>query len=158
MPNMVNRNWNGMIDDFAMFRGALTETEVRAIMTGDFSAYLSGPPLIALQPANQVVNQGLTATFTVAACSGSPMTYQWRFNGVDLPGATGSSLTISNVQPANAGSYVVQVSNTVGPTLSAEAHLTMLVPLPPRLIGLWRFDEGTGTNALDSSGLGITGC
>lgn len=157
MPNMANRNWNGMIDDFAMFRGALTENEVRAIMAGDFSAYLNGPPVIALQPADQVVNQGLTATFIVAACSGSPMTYQWRFNGVDLPGATTSSLTISNVQPANAGAYIVRVSNAAGASLSVEAILTTLVQLPPRLIGLWRFDEGTGTNALDSSGLGNNG-
>jgi hypothetical protein len=153
MPNMVNRNWNGMIDDFAVFSGALSESEVRTVMTGDFSAYLTGSPTIVQQPANQRVDQGLPATFTVVASSTVPLTYQWRFNEKDIAGATNSTLTVTNAQNSNAGTYAVAVHSSAGTTLSSNAVLTVLVPLPPRLIGLWRFDEGTGTNAYDSSGL-----
>ena len=153
MPNMLNRNWNGMIDDFAVFKGALSESEVRTVMTGDFSAYLSGLPKIVQQPVDQPVNQGLTASFAVVASSTLPMTYQWWFNGADLAGATNSTLTVTNAQNSNAGTYAVAVHSSAGPTLSRNAVLTVLLPLPPRLIGLWRFDEGAGTDAHDSSGL-----
>jgi hypothetical protein len=149
----ASRNWHGMLDDFAVFRGALTEAEIGTIMTGDFSAYLGGPPAIVGQPADLAVNQGLDAAFAVSASSQSPMTYQWKFNGNDLAGATTSSLTVTNVQTGNAGSYSVIVSNTFGSIPSAGAVLTVLVPLPPRLVGLWRFDEGAGINVLDGSGL-----
>jgi hypothetical protein len=153
MPNMVNRNWNGRIDDFAMFKGALSETEIQTIMTGDFSAYLGGPPKIVTQPADQPVNQGLDATFRVTASSTLALSYQWRFDGTDIPGATNSSLTVTNAQDRDAGLYTVLVRNALDSTLSLWARLTVLAPLPPRLIGLWRFDEGSGTNAYDTSGL-----
>jgi hypothetical protein len=150
----ATRTWNGMLDDFAVFRGALTESEVRTIMTGDFSAYLTAnPPTILAQPQDETINQGLNTSFSVAASSQSPINYQWRFNGADLSGATSSTLTLTNVQTTQAGTYSVRVSNPSGATLSTGALLTVLVPLPPHLVGLWRFDEGTGTNAFDSSGL-----
>jgi hypothetical protein len=81
------------------------------------------------------------------------MNYQWRFNGMELPGATSSTLTFSNVNVSQAGTYSVQVSNAGGTNLSSGAVLTVLQPLPPRLVGLWRFEEGAGTNVADSSGL-----
>ncbi|HUK84011.1 MAG TPA: LamG-like jellyroll fold domain-containing protein [Verrucomicrobiae bacterium] len=149
-----NRNWNGMLDDFAVFRGALSESEVRTIMTGDFSAYLTAnSPTILAPPVDQIVNRGLDATFSVTASSQTTLSYQWRFNGADLSGANNSSLTLSNVQSGQAGTYDVRVSNASGNTLSSGAVLTVLEPLPPVLAGLWRFDEGAGTNAMDSSGL-----
>ena len=153
MPNMQNRNWNGMIDDFAIFQGALSEGDIRTIMTGDFSAYVGGAPTLVTQPADKAVNKGLPATFTVTASSTLPMTYQWRFDGADLAGATGASLTLSNVQSSVAGTYSVVVRNSAGLTLSSNAVLTVLTLLPSRLLGLWRFDEGAGTNVLDTSGL-----
>jgi len=153
MPNMVNRNWNGAIDDFAMFKGALSEKEIQAIMKGDFSAYLSGAPTIVTQPASQAVNAGLDATFSVAASSSLALTYQWKFNGTDIPSATSATLLVKAAQQRDAGTYTVLVRNAGGTTLSSNAVLTVLVPLPPRLIGLWRFDEGTGTTVHDSSGL-----
>ena len=149
----ASRNWHGMLDDFAMFRGALTEAEIRTIMTGDFSAYLGGRPTIVGQPADLVINQGLDATFTVAASSQSAMTYQWQFKGKSLAGATSSILTLPNVQTGNAGTYSVIVSNATGASPSTGAVLTVLLPLPPRLVGLWRFDEDTGIDVQDSSGL-----
>ena len=37
----------------------------------------------------------------------TPFSYQWRFYGADIPGATQSSFTITNVQTTNAGAYSV---------------------------------------------------
>lgn len=150
--NMAGREWNGKLDDVAVFKGALTEAEIRAIMTGDFSLYLAGPPKIATQPQDQSVNQGFDAVFSVIATSDTPMSYQWQFNGTELPSATNSTLVITNAQSSKAGTYTVLIRNASGLTTSRSAVLTVLVPLPPRLAGLWRFDEGDGAEVHDSSG------
>ena len=67
-------------------------------------------------------------TFSVVASGSDPLSYQWRLNSVDIPGATGASYTISSVQPAQAGDYTVVVSNAGGTVTSATALLTVNVP------------------------------
>lgn len=44
--------------------------------------------------------------------------WQWRFNGTDIPGATGRSLSITNLQPASAGTYSLVYSNAAGTAIS----------------------------------------
>lgn len=83
---------------------------------------------IAGQPVNQTVTVGQTATFSVIASADSALTYQWQFNGVNIPGATSSTLTLPNVQSAAAGSYRVVVSSTAGSVTSAVAMLTVNAP------------------------------
>jgi hypothetical protein len=83
-------------------------------------------PAITTQPVNVVVNQGATATFTVTATGTVPV-YQWQKDGVDIVGATAATLSLSNVQSGNAGSYTVFVSNAQTVTSSA-ATLTVIVP------------------------------
>ncbi len=85
------------------------------------------PPTITSQPTNQSVPSGSNAVFTVTATGSAPLAYQWRSNGANLAGATGSALTLVNVQPANGGSYSVVVSNSIGSVTSATAVLTVLV-------------------------------
>jgi hypothetical protein len=68
--------------------------------------------------------------FSVAATSASPLAYQWRFNSGDLPGATASSYTRNNVQPADMGTYSVVVANASGMTNSSNAVLSLVVPAP----------------------------
>lgn len=85
-------------------------------------------PAIATQPVSLVVTQNHTAIFSVTASGTEPLRYQWRFGGVDLAGQTGATLTISNAQPAHAGSYTVTVNNRVGGAQSEPATLTVLEP------------------------------
>ena len=42
-------------------------------------------PTITTQPANQTVQAGTNATFTLAVAGTGPFTYQWQFNGTNLP-------------------------------------------------------------------------
>ncbi|MBI5774146.1 MAG: immunoglobulin domain-containing protein, partial [Verrucomicrobia bacterium] len=86
------------------------------------------PPGIASQPASQGVLLGSNATFTVTASGTAPLNYQWSFGATPISGATNSSLTISNAQPGDAGSYSVTVANAYGTTNSATATLTILIP------------------------------
>jgi hypothetical protein len=92
-------------------------------------------PTISTEPSNQVVIAGTDVNFSVTA-TGAPLpAYQWRFNGVNLPGATASTLTLTYVQPAQAGTYSVLVANSAGALASSGATLRVLVaplltPLP----------------------------
>lgn len=74
-------------------------------------------PVVTAQPATQTVNAGATATFTVTT-TGSGLTYQWQKDGVAIPGARAATLTLSNVQPVDFGSYAVVVTNAIGSVTS----------------------------------------
>lgn len=85
----------------------------------------SSPPFVTRHPQNTHVTEGNTALFAVEAIGTLPLTYQWQKNGADIPGATLSSLTIANVQPADEGIYRCMVSNIAGTTPSSGASLTV---------------------------------
>ena len=89
-------------------------------------------PAITSQPTNRSAASGNATTFTVGAV-GTNLAYQWFFMGANLPGATGSNLTLSDIQPGNAGGYVAVVTNLVGAATSQVATLT--VWLRPVLTG-----------------------
>jgi hypothetical protein len=68
------------------------------------------------------------ATFcAVANTFNPPLTYQWRFNGADIPGATGSCYTVASVQLTNEGNYSVVITDRISPVVSQEAKLTPLI-------------------------------
>ena len=51
--------------------------------------------------------------------------FQWKFNGTDIPGATGDSLLLTNVSAAKEGQYSVLVTNSAGSVTSAPAALML---------------------------------
>jgi alpha-tubulin suppressor-like RCC1 family protein len=84
------------------------------------------PPFIVAQPTNQTLCVGAIATFSVTAGDTS-LNYQWYFNGTNLlVGATNATLTLTNVQLSQVGSYTVLLTNLLGSLLSSNATLTML--------------------------------
>ncbi|MBI5800233.1 MAG: immunoglobulin domain-containing protein [Verrucomicrobia bacterium] len=91
-------------------------------------------PAITAHPQSQTVNAGASVTFTVVASGTAPLSHQWRKDGANLPGATGTSLALTSVQPADAGSYSVVVSNSAGFATSAAATLTVNVPVTPPVV------------------------
>ena len=88
----------------------------------------AAPPAITLHPAAITIVAGSGAQFTVNATGTAPLSFQWSKNGVSIPGATGGTLTLTNVQPTDAGSYAVVVGNVAGNTTSSAATLTVNVP------------------------------
>ena len=122
-------------------------TGVRAISAGGFHGlairYGQLTPIIYDEPDSQTVSPGGNATFSISASGVAGLTYQWQLNGVNIPGATNATLTLSNVQSEVAGSYQVVISSSVGPVTSDAATLT--VPRPaygPGLVSGW----GSNTN------------
>jgi hypothetical protein len=89
------------------------------------------PPVITTQPFLQSANTGGSATFAVVASGTAPLTYQWRRNGLDLPGRKNATLVLSGVTVADAGSYDVVVANLVGSVTSTAATLVVQPPPAP---------------------------
>ncbi|MGH9843863.1 MAG: immunoglobulin domain-containing protein, partial [Blastocatellia bacterium] len=83
---------------------------------------------IASQPSSQTVCAGAATSFSVTASGTGPFTYQWRKNGANIAGATGSSYSIASVTAANAGSYSVVVTGACGSATSNAATLTVNTP------------------------------
>jgi hypothetical protein len=90
---------------------------------------LNSPVTITTQPAPAMVNAGASTTLRVAVAGTAPFTYQWRRNGISVPGATSSVYTLPNAQSSNVGSYTVTVSNVVGSVTSAAATVALNVPV-----------------------------
>lgn len=80
---------------------------------------------IDLQPQPQSACEGGSAVFTVGVSGAGPIEYQWLLDGVEIPGANGSSLVIDPVTPADAGDYSVVVSNDCGSAMSGAAALVV---------------------------------
>jgi hypothetical protein len=87
---------------------------------------VQAPPVINLQPTNLTVNVGATAVFATAVTGSAPLSYQWSFNTINITGATNAVLTIPNVQLANAGIYILTVTNAFGTAVSSNATLTVI--------------------------------
>ncbi len=83
-------------------------------------AYEPNALVIASQPVPQAVVVGQSVVFSVQATAQSGVTYQWQKNGVDISGATGSTLSLSNIAVSDQALYSVKVTNTYG-TLSSSA-------------------------------------
>ncbi|MEA5024114.1 hypothetical protein SDC9_09219 [bioreactor metagenome] len=93
-------------------------------------------PTISAQPSHQTVTAGQTATFTVAATGDAPLSYQWKKDGIDITGATSSTLTITDADESDAGSYTCYVSNAAGNVTSNAATLTVNpAPVAPAITG-----------------------
>lgn len=82
---------------------------------------------ITVQPSSQMVALSNRVTFRVAAIGTPPLTYQWFFNQEALPGATNSSLLMTNLQRAAAGRYFATVADASGAVTSRLARLDVYV-------------------------------
>lgn len=100
-------------------------------------------PVITTQPASRRVAPGLSATFTVSASGAGALSYQWQRDGMELPGETGATLTLKELEEEDSGAQVrVRVSNGSGSVLSEEALLTVRRDTPP-FAELFAPPEGT---------------
>lgn len=117
-------------------------------------------PVITQQPYAGSRYAGGRVTMSVLASGTPPLTYQWSHAGTAIVGATNATLTLTNLQSSDAGSYVVTVANVVGPTPSVATTLNVLTPaagsyaqtiMSQSPMAYWRLGE-TGEKAIDYAG------
>jgi len=129
-------------------------TNVLAIAGGAYHslALCHQLPVIVTQPASQIEFLGNTTVFNVTAIGTLPLTYQWSFNGTNIPGATSTTLVLTNVQFSQAGNYAVLVSNPYGHVPSSNAVLGILLPAPctnpPAGLVAWWPADGNAREAI----------
>lgn len=124
IPNVQFSNagiYTVVITNLAGPPGVISSNAALTVLSGS-----NTPPLITRQPTNRTVAVGGTVVFSVQASGPSPLSYQWYFNNLELPGKTASGFIITNVQLAHAGAYFVRVSNPFGSVDSSNAVLTII--------------------------------
>src|SRR3954469_23046583 len=95
----------------------------------DISDTIPTPPFIITPPQPRTAILSSNTTFSVTAGGSTPLKYQWQAHGTNIPGGTGAgSITLTNVQLADAGEYRVIVSNGGGSSTSPVAVLTVIFP------------------------------
>lgn len=92
--------------------------------TIDAGAYERQPIILSQPPAAVSADEGQTVVLTVGAL-GDDLSFQWQKNEVDLPAATGASLTLTGVLPSDAGSYRVKVSTPFDSLTSTATSLVV---------------------------------
>ncbi len=109
------------------FRGFIDEVQITAGVVPDMwrignTVLVANPPVAV--PGNPVYG-GTTVTLSETPTGRAPFFFQWQVNGVTIPGATNSSLVLSNVAATSTNNYLVVVSN--GTTSSTSPALNLVV-------------------------------
>jgi len=125
-----DHQWNGVIDDVAIYNTALTASQV-------LTHYFAGqqPPQISMQPTNTTWAQNSPVTFYAGAYGPGTIGYQWYLSDGTAPltllsGQTSSNLTFTTTAGQNGNFYQLVVTNNYGAVTSAVAQLTVIGGAP----------------------------
>lgn len=96
-------------------------------------------PLIVQQPVSMARLITSNHTFSVGVTGSIPVSCQWRFNGDNISGGTGTSLNLTNLQLSSSGVYDCILANGYGSVTSAPAILTVT---PTYVVGWGKGNQG----------------
>lgn len=129
------RFFNGAIDEAAVFTYALPQGFLESLFFTTVGSNLppvmvSDPPF--LSPTGTVYS---TTTFTITpdVAGTLPLSYQWRTNGVPIPGATSLLYVKANAATSDSGNYDVVVTNQFGAVTSMVVTVTVNAAIPPSI-------------------------
>jgi len=111
------------LDDAAVYTVRVSNSAGQ-VTSAPVALTVNGTVTIGTAPASQSVKAGANVTFTVAA-PGSGLTYQWKFNGRPIKGATSATLSLPNVGALASGTYAVTLGNSAGAVAASAAALTV---------------------------------
>ncbi len=126
-------------------------------------------PVVTVPPVPRARFAGLPFSFSAQASGSTPMSFQWRTNGTEIPGNISPGTDVGNetvgtfsdiASLSSPTSYSCLITNVVGATTSVVATLTVLPPafgyaaaaLSNSPIAYWRFGETSGGIAYDYVG------
>jgi len=88
----------------------------------------AAPPGVLRSSGDLVVERGGSAVFAATVTGTAPLGYQWRHDGVALPGADSPILRLDDVALDMAGRYTLEVSNPAGSAQSPALALSVIEP------------------------------
>ncbi len=106
----------------------VTNFDAQLYVNGDSTTTVSFVPLrptIAPQPTSETLLTGTNVAFSSGASGRQPISYQWKKDGISVPGKTDESLVLTNIQRTNTGIYTLVASNSFGVTNSIPASLVV---------------------------------
>lgn len=111
------------------------------------------PLSIIDQPDSAAVCAGDDVFMTVVVSGAGPISYQWRKNTVDIPGANTSVYYVFDVGPSNVGNYDVVCTGPCGSVTSDAAVISLAPQYAGDLDGDCDVDLADLSNLLSSYGL-----
>ena len=121
--------------DEGAYRVVVTDNTGNSISSDLANLIVTSAPIISTHPESQSITEGDTLVLRVEAEGSGNLTYQWKYNGINIPGARSQQFTVANTQIADAGEYQVVVSNGDGSITSNTAVLSVLSrPDSPMLV------------------------
>ncbi|MFT3780965.1 MAG: immunoglobulin domain-containing protein [Nibricoccus sp.] len=149
---IIRLNSGGSLDNTFVLNGALNVSRTRTLrLLGDGRLLAAGAsaqrgsktqigvalfnadsimPAFTIQPQGATIYRGDSLTLTVSATGYPEPTLQWYKGEEILTGKTGTTLTLSNMQSADAGRYWAKASNTAGSADSTTAAVYVSAPPP----------------------------
>ena len=121
--------FTGKIAEILIYDSVSEEQQatVENYLTQKYFVEGSGPPEITEQPQSRDVSEGGSVEFSVTVAGTGPFNYEWRENGVAIPGAVDSSYTVDFVRRTQQGTeFSVRVTNVFGEQTSESAVLTVI--------------------------------
>lgn len=117
--------------DFLVFNAGDTVNPIglRVEMIGTVEV-AGEPPRIITAPVGGTYIAGDNVSLSVVADGTPPLSYQWKRNGTDVPGANDTTLALDAITVAQGGDYTVVVRNNVSEITSPVAKVTVLEPIP----------------------------
>src|SRR6185436_14894328 len=85
-------------------------TGLRVEMHGIIELPNEAPFMFKQPEPRKIVKVGDETSLTVVAYGTAPLTYQWRRDGADVPGATSAKLVLTDVKMIQEGSYTVLIT------------------------------------------------
>jgi len=116
--------WSPSEPSLAAAQGFRVTANAATSWDRDISLNSQGTPKIAVQPVGAIRIAGQSFAFSVEA-TGTPLEYQWRFNGLNIAGANAATLELASVEQSNAGAYAAYIKNPFGNILSDAASLVV---------------------------------
>jgi hypothetical protein len=118
--------FSGSLDEMSLYNRALSTNEITAIYNAGSAGKCQTVAAIIQQPLNQTMVTGSGTTLSVGLGGTGPFTYQWRFNGANISGATNATLTLANLHSNQSGHYSVVITTPGGTLISSDAIVTVI--------------------------------
>jgi fibronectin-binding autotransporter adhesin len=125
-----------------------TNTDINTYCSWLSGFIITDKPVISLPPDGASLASGETFSLNPYAVGVQPLYYQWRLNGVAIPGANSLTYSKANAVAGDSGNYDLVVTNISGSVTSAVVVVSVSVPATVT----WDADVGTA-GAQDGSGI-----